>query len=289
VHPPVKVMSLEDIIARILSVKPELSREEILKMIERREEDSRGFLTRESAALSLAADLGVPIERVFESKMLIKDLVSGLRNVTVSGRVIYVSPLKKFFHQDGREGFRRSMYIADGSGVIRVVLWDDKAASLDAENLIDEVVRISHASVRRRAGGRLELSAGLKSKIEVNPKDLRDEDYPPIVGFTGKIGELLSDGEVTFIGLIERAYSPTIFKRQNGSEGKVRRVDLSDSTGKIVLLLWDNNADILSEKDEGKYVMVVGAKIRRRFDGKLELHTKGKTRIILLKKKPSGF
>jgi hypothetical protein len=35
--------------------------------------------------------------------------------------------------------------------------------------------------------------------------------------------------------------------------------------------------------------MVVGAKIRRRFDGKLELHTKGKTRIILLKKKPSGF
>jgi len=283
-------MSLEDIIAKILSARPELTREEILKMIKSREESSRGFLTRESAALSLAADLGVPVERVFRSKLLIKDIVSGLRDVTISGRVIHVSPLKKFFHSDGREGFRRSMYVADKTGVIRVTLWDDKAVSLDVEKIIDEVVKISHASVRRRAGGRLELSAGLKSKIEISPEDLRDEDYPPIIGFTKKISELsVDEKKVTLIGLVERAYPPTTFKRQNGNEGKVRRVVLSDPTGKVMLVLWDNNADILSENHEGKHIIVIGAKIMERFDGRIELHTKEKTRIIVLKKKPSGF
>jgi len=283
-------MSLEDIIAKILSARPELTREEILKMIESREESSRGFLTRESAALSLAADLGVPIERAFRSKLLIKDLVSGLKNVTISGRVIHVSQLKKFFHPDGHEGFRRSMYIADKTGVIRVTLWDNKAVSLDAESLIDEVVRIFHASVRRRSGGRLELNAGLRSKIEIIPGDLEYDDYPPIISFTKKINELSGDGKkVTLIGLVERAYPPTTFKRQNGSEGKVRRVDLSDPTGKVMLVLWDNNADILSESHEGKYIMVIGAKIRERFNGKIELHTEEKTRILVLKRKPSGF
>ncbi|MEM2341813.1 MAG: OB-fold nucleic acid binding domain-containing protein [Candidatus Bathyarchaeia archaeon] len=282
-------MSIEDIIAKILSARPELTREEVLKMIKDREESSGGFLTRESAALSLAADLGVTIKKFFKGELHIKDLVSGLNDVTVCGRVINVSPLRKFFRHDGSEGFKRSMDIADETGVIRVILWDEKAAFLNAENLIDRVIRVSHASVRRKTGGKLELNTGLRSRIEIDPEDLRSKDFPPIINFTKRICDLSSkEKEATVIGLIEQIHPVTTFRRQDGSEGKVRRIELSDSTGKVTLVLWDEKADSISEGHEGRYIMVMGAKTKERFDGKIEIHTGSRTRIITLKK-PSGL
>jgi replication factor A1 len=282
------MQSIEYIIARILSAKPELTREEILKMIEDRERRAGGFLTRESAALSLAAELGVTVEAKFKHdlNLQIKDLTSGLRNVTITGRVIYVSQLKKFRRKDGFEGVKRSIYIADNSGTMEAVLWDEKATSFNPEDLLGKVVRLSHFSVKRKAGGRLELSANLKSRIEINPANIRDRDYPPLTSFTRRISDLPSsvDKAVNVFGLIEKVYPPTIFKRQNGGEGKVRRVEISDGSGKVSLVLWDNDADLISEDHVGRNVVAFKVKVKERFDGRIELHTRNQvSEVIILK------
>jgi len=286
-----ETMTFEDIISRILSERPELTRKKVLELIEAKERNARGFLTRESAALSLAADLGVAMdETYFRRELQIKDLVSGLGNVTVSGRVIYVSPLKRFTRPDGREGARRSIHIADKTGMIKAILWDDKALSPDLECLLDKIIRLSHVSVKRKRGGRLELNVGSRGKIEIEPKDLKNEDYPPLTKFTKKISEITSDEkDVSVIGLIKQVYPLVTFKRQDGSEGKVRRVKLEDETGEVILVLWDDKADLISEDHVGKYVMLTKVKIKQRFDGWIELQTKDRTEISFLEKKPSGF
>lgn len=284
-------MRFEDIISKILSARPDLTREKVLELIKAKEKSAKGFLTRESAALSLAADLGVAVnETRFRGELQIKDLVSGLGSVTVSGRVIHVSPLKKFMRSDGREGARRTLHIADKTGMIRVVLWDEKALSPSLERLLDKIVRLSHVSVRRRRGGRLELNVGSRGEIEVEPKDLRDEDYPPITNFIKKIGEITGDeADVNVIGLVRWVYPSSTFKRQDGGEGKVRRVKLEDETGEVFLVLWDDKADLIPESCAGKYVMLMRVKAKRSLDGRVELQTKDRTEITILERKPSGF
>lgn len=284
-------MSLEDIIAKIASAKPNLTKEEILSMIEAKVKGAKGFLTMESAALSLAAEMGITVETKFRYETQIKDLVSGLSDVTVTGRIIYVSPPQRFLRQDGKEVVKRSIRIADKTGVIKVNLWNNVAKSLPWDNLLDRVIRISHASVKRRVSGILELNLSLKSEIEVEPNDVKIEDYPPLTRFINKINEITSNmKEANVVGFIERVYQPATFKRQDGSEGKIRRIELKDYTGKITLVLWDTYADAISENHAGKYVMLTGLKVKERFDGQIELHTKdNKTEIVFLERKPSGF
>ncbi len=287
----VGIMTLEEIIAKIISARPELTKEEVLKMIKAKERSAKGFLTEKSAALSLAADLGITINKMsFRRELQIKDLVSGLSNVTVSGRVIYVFPPRRFTRSNGREGARRSIYIADGTGMIRATFWDDKATSPILEGSVDKIVRLSHVSVRRRAGGKLELNVGSRSKIEIEPPDLRDENFPPLTKFIRKIGEITgNEGMVDIIGLIERVHPLVTFKRQDGGEGKVRRIELKDFTSRITLVLWDESANLISEDHVGKYVMLIKARTKRRFDERVELHTADQTRIVFLRRKPSGF
>ncbi|MEM2152475.1 MAG: hypothetical protein QXN40_05175 [Candidatus Bathyarchaeia archaeon] len=284
----VAAMSLEDIIAKILSVKPELTKDEVLKIIKEREKSAKGFLTLESAALSLAADLGIDFKVSFRRELKIKDLVSGLSNVTISGRVIYVGSLRRFFYPEGREGFKRVIYLADDTGLTRATLWNEKALLIDVD-ATDEIVRLSHVAVRRKGGGKTELNVGPKSEVEINPKDLNEENYPPITGFTKKIGEISSQNKfVDVIGLIEQVYPQFTFKRKN-SEGKVRRMEISDESGKILAVLWDESADFISEEHLGRYVMMLNMRVKERFDGKIEIHSGSRTSILLLKKKPSGF
>lgn len=260
-------------------------------MIEEKEKLASGFLTRESAALSLAAEMGVTIESNFKYEMLIKDLVSGLRNVTITGRVTYISQLKRFSQPDGKERAKRSIYIADKTGVAKVILWDDKATSISPESLIDKIVKLTHLSVRRRAGGKLELNAGSRSIIEIDPAEARSGDYPPLTLFTKSTNELsqYKGKRINILGLIERAHPITIFRRQNGAEGRVRRVEIADKTGKTILVLWDNNADLLSESHAGKYVIAFGMRVKERFDGRVELHSENRTQIIVMEGEPSGW
>lgn len=282
---------LEQIIAKILSVRPDLSREDIMRMVEEKERLARGFLTKESAALALAAEMGIHVEPETRYELRIKDLVSGLRDVTVTGRAIYVSQPKKFSRPDGGEGIKRILHIADNTGVIRVILWGDMAVSMRPESIIDRIVRISHLSVRRRAGGGLELRASSRSTIEINPADTRPEDYPPITLFMKSIGELPQhrDKIVSVLGLIEHVYPVTTFKREGGAEGRVRRAELLDGAGRAMLVLWNEHADNLQENHAGKYVLAFGVRVKERFDGRLELHSRSGTQIVVTERRPSGF
>lgn len=285
------MLTFEHIIAKILSVRPDLSKDDVIRMIEEKEKLAGGFLTRESAALALAAEMGVAIEPKTKYEMQIKDLVSGLRDVTITGRVIYISQLRKFTRSNGKEGVKRSIHVADKTGIAKVVLWDDMATSINPENLIDKIVRLSHLSVRRRAGGKLELNVVSRSIMEVEPIGIKSEDYPPLTLFTRSVNELpqCKGKSVNIIGLIEQVYPATIFRRQDGAEGKVRRVDLVDNTGRVTLVLWDDYINALSESRIGKYVITFGVRVKERFDGKIELHTRDKTQIIVVERKPSGF
>jgi len=281
-------MSLEDIIQRILSSHPNLSREEVLKMIQQKEETAKGFLTRESAARALAAELGVePLGKPSKRRLALRDLVSGLGDVTVTARVLFVSPIQTFTRSDETEGKLRRLFIADQTGELRVVLWDDKAEMLQAEKLVGKIARFSHGYVRRGFNGRLELNIGSRGTVEVDPPDVCEDDLPPFTSFLKKInGITLENGTVNVVGIIEEAYPVTTFNRKDGSEGKVRRLRLKDDTGEIMVVLWNKRVDALSGIKSGTYLQVFRGKVRESLNGKVELHVDSSVDAMVLNENP---
>jgi replication factor A1 len=277
-------MVLEDLIQRILSSRPDLTREEVLRAIEEKEKDAKGFLTRKSAARAVAAELGVESSKVsFNRRISIGDLVSGLNDVTVTGRVILVSPLKRFVRSDGTEGKMRRLLIVDKTGEMKAVLWDDKADMPKMENLTGRIVRFSHGYVRLGFGGRLELNIGSRGNLEIAPPTASEDEFPPLTSVFRRIGEISEkERTVNVIGVVGHIYPASTFKRDDGSEGKVRRLELKDSSGRTTVVLWNNKVDELAEIESGSRLEILGAKVRESRDGYLELHVNSSTDTAIL-------
>ena len=96
-------MSLEDVIKRILSSRDDVTRKEVLTMIEEKKRKAKGFFTDDSAARVVAAELDVGVLQVNKPDVLIEDLIPGLRDVTIVGRVITVYPEKTFVRSDKKK------------------------------------------------------------------------------------------------------------------------------------------------------------------------------------------
>ena len=118
------MMSLEDVVNRILLSRPDLSRQDVLKRIEEKKKGVKGYLTDEAAARIVATELGVEVpQEFFKTEILIKDVVSGLNDVTVTGRVLTVHSPQTFTRSDMTKGTFTHLLIADKTGAIKVILW----------------------------------------------------------------------------------------------------------------------------------------------------------------------
>jgi replication factor A1 len=261
------------IIKQILSLNPDLNKESVLKMIKEKEVESKGFLTRESAARAVAEELGIKTSDIsFKTVVSIRNLVSGLNNVTIIALVIFVNPKKKFFHADGTEGSMRYLRVVDKTGEIKVVLWDEKA-EISAEDILGKVLRFSNGYIRQGFYGKIELNIGSKGFFKVENKNTYIDEFPSLTALITKIGKISeNDKTVNVFGVIRNIYPISSFKRGNGSKGKLRRLVLMDKSGSITLLLWNKKVDEMLKIDCKKYLLVLGAKVRKSLNSHLELH-----------------
>jgi len=276
-------MSLREIVEQILSCRKDITQEEVMKKIEEKKSLAEGFFTDETAARVVATELGVEIlrEPFHPEALLIRDLVSGLNDVTVTGRVTAVHPSKAFARPDLTEGKFARLFIADKSGTLKVVLWDDKASLIDAGKIAKgQIVRVSHGYVRGGLDGKLELHAGQRSDVQVSPPNAREEDYPSVAPFMEKIGKITSKSKkASTIGAIKSVYPVSSFKRRNGAAGKVVRLRLEDETGQITAVVWNEKVEQLGEVRIGDSLQVTDARVKERIDGQLELHVENATQI----------
>ncbi len=106
-----------------------------------------GLISKEGAAQVIAAELGV----TFDNETLkIDELLPGMRNVSVVGKIINLSPIRSFTTKKGEESKVVNFWMADNSSNIRVVLWDTNLISMIESGKIGvgSVVEISNATMR---------------------------------------------------------------------------------------------------------------------------------------------
>jgi len=84
-----------------------------------------------------------------------------------------------------------------------------------------------------------------------------------------KIADLKPDSECIVLGKIIGINEPKIFKRKNGSSGRVVNLEIADGTGTCGLVLWDKDVDLVKNKTilKGTSLRVVNGYIKDGFNG----------------------
>ena len=261
---------LREIIKRILEAREDLTEGDLIKLIEERKAGAKGLLSDEGAARLVAQSLSVSLQGGGIKGARIKDLVSGLRDVSIEGEVIGLSPPRDFERRDGSTGRLLSIVLADESGQIRCNIWNPQGDLIrDFEALLGSRVRIEHGYTRAGLDGNLELQCGNGGRLEILSKP-----EGPRRAVEGKsIGNISNEDRIVSVkGVTKGDPRCTAFKR-DGGEGMVLRALITDGSGTIPLVLWNEAAEELREKiRDGVAVEVVGAKVRRGLSGLLELH-----------------
>jgi replication factor A1 len=232
----------------------------------------------------IAAEFSVeiPQDKALTPTLSIRNLIPSLNDVTLIGRVVAVFPPKAF--KKDKSGKVASLLVADQSGILRVVLWNDKTSLMQSGEIkVGQVIRFSHGYTREDRSGRVELHIGEKSEIEINPKDVEAKDYPAIGKFTTKIGEITQahrNKKVNIIGTVKELFSASTFQRQDSSAGKVMRFILADETGEIPVVVWDEKVDELEKMfSKGVRLQIVNAKMKKAIGEGLEIHVDAGTYV----------
>ncbi|MBS7657361.1 hypothetical protein KEJ33_05510 [Candidatus Bathyarchaeota archaeon] len=284
-------MTMKDLIQKILEFRPDLTKDKIDEMIRAKMEEAKGFLTFESAVRAVATDLGIePTGISFEQKTSIKDLVSGLGDVTIVARVIFVGPLQKFTNPDGRNGSMRHLVVADKTGELMVVLWDSNADTTDPPNILGRLAQFSHGYVRLGLNNNLELIIGSKGSLKLISNDLHETAIPTLTFFHKKIKEMSTQTKtVNVIGAVAEISAVSTFSREDGGSGQLQKIEIEDETGSVSVVFWNTKVQELADVKVGSLIQVFGAKVKEAYNGGIELHVDSSTNISVLNFLPLGY
>jgi ssDNA-binding replication factor A large subunit len=277
-------MTSKELIKQILSKHPEVTRDQILESLEAEKEKTGGLIADETLLRLIAARHGIETirHRVIRN-LSISDLVAGLNDVTVAGRVVVVYPPRTF---DGkRSGKVAHLLIADKDDTLNVVLWNDKVDMVESGELkAGQVARFYHGYTRKDREGKVELHISNKSQVEVNPRTVKPDEYPDLFKFATKISQITTaHNSIHLAGIIKEVLPASKFTRNDTSTGTVMRLKLADETGEIPVVVWDEKAE-----EFGKVIKVnaglqlVNAKVKESGNGELEVHVNSYTHVELL-------
>jgi replication factor A1 len=273
--------TVEELIEKILAQRKDSTREQVQSLIEEKKRDFDGLLSDQGAARLVAEELLVETEPATMPSMRIRDLVVGLNDATLSGKVVSVEQSKDFVRQDGSTGRVVNIVLEDDTGKVRCTIWDNKADEVvKYGDITGKPITIRHGYTRAGLTGEPELNAGERSEITI----ARKTETP-----TTAIGEIRGPAlELNLLGIIHS--QPRIYEfNRNEQKGTVLRTTLADNTGSIPLVAWNEKAEELRNVKKSDILKIQGGRLRRDNFGRLEIHLDNMAKVALLNEPPESF
>jgi replication factor A1 len=279
--------TVQAIIVDILSKRRDLSEDHILALIEEKKKEGRGLLSDEGAARLVAEELLIQTRGSELGRMQVKNLVSGLNDVSISGRVLLVWPPQQFQRRDGTPGRVMRLILVDKSGRVRCALWDRHVdVASRTGNLQGKVVRIGHAYTRQGLTDEPEVHAGDRSSIEIDPQDIPSTDFPEFKDLFTQLGDLTTaSNQVNAVGIVDSEPRHYTFSKENRT-GSVLHMILADQSGTIPVVAWNEKAEELRELKKGSILQIINARTKLDSNSRPELHIETRSQASILSSTP---
>jgi replication factor A1 len=268
----------EEIVAAILAKQPELSEQRIQEMLAYERARSGGLIDDKTLLRLIAARYGVEVVKPVEFNRILSSnhLFSGLNDVSVEGSLAAVFPVHTF--RGEKSGKVANLMIVDEYGLLRVVLWNDKAEIVEQDQLqIGQNIRLLHGYTREDQYGKVELHLGIKSRIEIidNSGTEFQNSYPDVEKFVSKIDEITNNtfNNVHLSGMVKEVLNSKAFTKGDGTEGKFLRFILTDGSAEIIVVVWNGKVDALERQLKPNVCLyLINGKVKEKESGGFEVH-----------------
>ncbi len=201
----------EELIARIKD-QTGLAEGEVAMRIQAKLSQLSGLISKEGAAHIIANELGI---KLMENSGKIKSMYPGMRNVSILGRVQAVYPAKSFQRQDGSAGSVGSFQMADETGSLRVVCWNDQTKVIETLSS-GIIVRVQNVFVRENKGFP-EAHLSEQSKVLLSPPGEHVAEVSVRVQSPSAQRKAIkeiqdSDAHVELLGTLVQVFNPTFYE-----------------------------------------------------------------------------
>jgi ssDNA-binding replication factor A large subunit len=268
-------MPISEIIKKI-SESAKVPEEKVKELIKNKTDSHNGLVSEEGAAHIVAHDLNVELFKTptetTGSKMKIKDLVIGMANFEIVGKISQIFPIREF-QKKGKTSQVGNFNLTDESGTMRIVLWDQKA-NIIKDHLIEigQVIIIKNGNIKSSnfSPNGKELHITIRSRIDLETDEKVDVKIEPqtTTGATQavavKLNKISANQKIKAIGTIVKVYPPAFYdscpqcgkkvidgncKEHNKVESTpamVLSIILDDGTGAVRCTSFRNEAEKLS-------------------------------------------
>ena len=130
-------------------------------------------LSEEQASAMFIPELST-LEKNIYNQVSIDQVEEDDRDIIIIGRVIECPPYRKFDRDNGDEGFVRNIEIADDTGSIKLVLWDDDAK---VERELGTPIKVQNPRVSVDMDGRVEATVSRATTV-LDPSESEIEKLP---------------------------------------------------------------------------------------------------------------
>src|SRR4030042_2069848 len=150
---------MDEILEKI-EKKANLPKAEILEKIDQKYGELDGLITREGAAYLVARDFGIDLPTAVK-RLQMKNVIPGMKNINVSGRIFRISSVNDFVKMDGTKGKVVNLFLSDGTGFLRIPLWNEQVDMITNETVkLGDTVQITNGMSRENIFGDVEISLG---------------------------------------------------------------------------------------------------------------------------------
>lgn len=152
-----------------------LPKKDLLEKIDQKQKELSGLISFEGAAYLIAREFGIDLLEKSRKELQIKNIVPGLRKVSVCGRIFKVSSVVEFSKQNGNRGKVVNLFIGDSSGYVRLPLWNDQVKLVEDEEIkLGDVVQVTNGFAKENIYNDIEVSLGRFGSI----RQIEDVDFP---------------------------------------------------------------------------------------------------------------
>ncbi len=247
--------------------KTGLSEEAVHSKVNEKIQELHGLVSKEGAAHIIANEQGIKLFDSFTGKMQIKNLVAGMRNVELTGKVVDIYQINEYANEKSK-GKVGSFLLADESGITKIVCWHDNTSFMEMIKK-DDVITVTGGYIKQNRD-RNEVHLGDKAVIKIEHGITIETRKPRTRSTITQLQENQENMEI--IGTIVNVFPLRYFdvcpecnktvKERDGevsclTHGKVApnksfvlNVILDDGTSTIRSTLWKNQTTNLLQKSE---------------------------------------
>ncbi|MCX8150016.1 MAG: OB-fold nucleic acid binding domain-containing protein [Candidatus Bathyarchaeota archaeon] len=197
--------------------------------------------------------------------------VAANKHVALKGTVKQVLSKSVFTRQDQTEGTALRFKLADSTGEIVVVAWNEKAQELEPLLKPNADVHLIHGRVKNGSNGETEVHLDRDTRVDItHPKP----QFTKLANLEELLGSVNVEAEVASLPITKEV------KTTQGEKVGLTTLDLKDETGTIRFTAWRQHSQTTKDLLVGEKVCLLNVFVRKGLDGKKELSTKNSTEII---------